>query len=171
MRRILLAVAIAALTVPGLAQAAGQSLPDTLGFVRDKLTAEGLISYAMSVNDSSNNQSWTNQMTAGASNISVETCRIAFHWRTTVDNKTAADEDTGVPFSEVSYVDVTSMEEDTQHNIAAEHPTWALHVTPPIWVVSVVRANGNKNALDFRDHDNAEAVAQAVRHGADLCKH
>jgi hypothetical protein len=170
------AAAAAVLAITGAAGAAaaqsGPSLGETLGFIRDKVSQQGVVAYSSSTHDSSDGQTWSTSFTVEASNVTsdVAGCRVDFHWRTFVNGKVGNDGDSGFPLRLITSVAVTTMDEDL-NRLSAQggHPTWTSQVSPSIAVLTAFRSDGKSNVVDFRDRNMAERVANAVRHAADLC--
>ena len=148
------------------------SLAVTLGFIRDQVAQQGLLAYASSTRDTSTSQSWDNQFTVEATNVTASKagCSVDFHWRSTVDGKPAQDLDASIPFKIVTSAGITSMDDDVARlNARDGHTAWVSQMRPPVWVLLVQKSDGHTNTLDFRDRDMAERVAKAIRHAADLC--
>ncbi len=144
----------------------------TLGFIRDQIAAVGQLNYASTTHDSSDNQTWDNQFTVEASNVTRDdaACSVSFHWHTTIDGKQAQDLESTIPFNIVTSATVTSLDDDIARlNAEGGHTSWVSQMRPPIWVLLVRKSNGHSNTIDFTDRDLAERVAKAVRHAAELC--
>jgi hypothetical protein len=156
----------------GQSAGGGPSLEATLGFIRDKLSQEGQLSYSSALHDSADGRNWSNNFTVEATNVQADLdgCRVTYHWRTTNNGNSAYDGEAGVPFRIVTRVEITSMSEDLDKSSAdAGHATWKANVTPPISVLTAYRDDGKSNVMDFRDRAMAQRVANAMRHAAELC--
>jgi hypothetical protein len=154
------------------AQSNSPSIDVTLGFIRDKIAQQGQINYGSSTHDATTNQTWANQFTVEASNVSADPsdCTVGFHWHSTVDGKQASDLDTAIRFKIVTSVQVSSMTDDIARlNADGGHTSWTSQISPAITVVLLRKSDGHTNTADFRDHDMAERVAKAMRHAADVC--
>jgi hypothetical protein len=175
MKRIVetLAVFVIGLGVAGAASAqSGSSIGSLLGMIRDKLAQQGQISYGSLTFDSSNNRTFTNQFSIELSNITVDEshCRIGFHWLTLRDGKIVLDIDSGLPFRVATDIQVMSMDDDvTQSAVKEGHPTWSVKTQPTVWVVHLLRADGQRNTIDFHDRGTAELVAGTMRQVMSLC--
>ena len=148
------------------------SLAVTFDFIRDKVAQQGQLAYASSTHDPDKNQTWDNQFTVEATNVTSDKseCTISFHWHSTVDGKQAQDLDTTIPFKVVTSAGITSMDDDVARlNAKDGHAAWVSQLRPAVWVLLVQRSDNHTNTLDFRDRDMAERVAKAVRHAAELC--
>ena len=181
--RLTLTAAIAVLGAGGVAQAAPRShhpapashapsLAVTLDFIRDKVGQQGQLAYASSTRDPANNQTWDNQFTVEASNVTSDKseCTVGFHWHSTVDGKQAQDLDSTISFKIVTSAAITSMDDDVARlNAKDGHSAWISQIRPTVWVLLLQKSDGHTNTIDFRDRDMAERVAKAVRHAADLC--
>ncbi len=154
---------------PAIAQ--GRSLESSLNFIRDQIVSQGRIDYVANLHDSATNQSWTNQFSALASNVTVDVsgCRIGFHWFTSLDGKTVQDMDGGLPLRLASAVSVVNREQEIRSQVVeAGHPTWVATVSPAVWVVTV-KTSTKSHVLDFTNQDTAERVVRAIDHVMDLC--
>lgn len=167
----ILGVGILGLTA---SHAAAQSptLDVTLGFIRDAVAQQGKLNFASTTRDPADGQSWDNQFTVEASNVTSDEsqCTIGWHWVSTVDGKSAQDLDAEVDFKIVTSATITSLDDDIARlNASDGHAAWVSQMRPPIAVLLVRKSNGHANTVDFSDRDLAERVAKAVRHAADLC--
>ena len=166
-----LTAASAAATKPA-ALKSGRTLEATLGFIRDKVAQQGLISYAVTTRVPATNQAGTNQMTAEASNVTVDVpgCAINYHWHTTMDGKSSQDTDFVLSFRTVQSARVVTMEEDALRLVAeAGHTDWTEQVSPPLYVLYLTRTEGHTTSIDFHDRSTAERVMQAMNQARKLC--
>lgn len=169
--RLYCALAAVVLVTPGAAWAQGKSLDETLGFIRDQLAAQGMVTYTAHMHDSADNQSWDSTFTALSTNqvVDAANCRIGYHWRTTVNDSVAQDMDTHFDFAAATGVSVVNREEEVRTQaIGAGHATWTAAISPQVWVVVVKRGSGGA-IMDFTDENVANRVARAVDHALDLC--
>jgi len=156
---------------PALAQSA-QGLDETLSFIRDQIAQQGQVNLVASNRDPATGQSWVNQTSQEGSNFSVDVanCQINLHWRTVYNGKVDFDGDGGIPFRLVDHVTVLSLDDYFAGvNAAGGHSAWTTQASPPLTVVSAVRANGVENIFYFQDSELANRVAQAMRHAVELC--
>jgi hypothetical protein len=162
---------LALLTAAPLASAqTGPTRDASLGFIRDKMVAQGAITYSANLHDTATEQSWANSFTAEMSNVSVDVaaCTISFHWKATLDGATQQDFDTAIPFPKLRTVSVVNREQEIRTQVASDHPSWVSTVSPAVWVVTMKSA-ASAYVLDFTDQDVAERVARAADHIMDLC--
>ena len=160
------------LAASGAAAQSAPSLDKTFGFIRDKIAEQGLLNFASTTHDPATGQTWDNQFTAEASNVTPDeaACTVDLHWHSTVDGKAVQDMATTIQFKIVTSASVTSLDEDIARlNADGGHAAWVTKMRPAIWVLLVRKSNGHTNTVDFRDRDMAERVAKAMRHAADLC--
>lgn len=166
-----LAAASAAATKPA-AHKSGRTLEATLGFIRDKVAQQGLIKYAVTSHAPATNETWTNQMSAEASNVTVDVpgCAISYHWQTSMDGKPSPDKDIVLPLLTVQSVRVVTMKEDASRLVAnAGHTDWTEQVSPALYVLFLTRTEGHTNSFDFHDRSTAESVMQAMNQARKLC--
>jgi hypothetical protein len=151
--------------------AAGKSLKETLGFIRDRFAGQGEISYKIKLHDSADGSDWSNSMTGRATNVSydVGNCSLSYHWNTTSDGKQIQDFDVTWYFGNGRKVSVVNREEEVRAQAANDgHPTWTAIVSPPLWVVTTTFTD-NTGVANFTDKDTAERFARAIDHAMDLC--
>ncbi len=143
----------------------------SLEAIRDLLVQQGTLNYRPTTRDASDNYTWTNRITAEASNVVIDeaACQINFHWRTTVDGRVTADIDPGIPFRLATEVSLISMAEDMTQNAVSQGKRWSTSCQPEVWVVRVVRSDGTVNVVDFGDRAAAQAAADAMRQLVKLC--
>jgi hypothetical protein len=165
----LAALATAAPPACALAQD-GPSLAETLGYIKDKLEAEGVVAYAANYTDTSNNNSWVNQYTDETGNIRPSGCVLTFHFKYTRDGKTLADGDYATPLDALTDVQVMTGETALRTgDAAAGHPTFSAQLTPEVWVLKLVARGGGEKYFYLSDQDRADRLAKAFVHGAQLC--
>ena len=165
-------VSLLVLAATGAAAQSAPTLDKTFGFIRDKIAEQGLLNFASTTHDPTDGQTWDNQFTAEATNVTTDqaACTVDFHWHTTVDGKPAQDLSSTIQFKIVTSASVTSLDDDIARlNADGGHAAWVTKMRPAIWVLLVRKSNGHTNTVDFRDRDMAERVAKAMRHAAELC--
>ena len=166
-----LAAASTAATRPA-AHRSGRTLESTLGFIRDKVAQQGLISYAVTSHEAATNETWTNQMSAEASNVTVDVpgCAIHNHWHTTMDGKPSADNDLVLALRTVKSAQVISMEDDALRLVKKDgHADWTEKVSPTLYVLYLTRTEGHTTSFDFHDRSLAMRVMEAMNHARQLC--
>ena len=166
-----LAAASTAATRPA-AHRSGRTLESTLGFIRDKVAQQGLISYAVTSHEAATNETWTNQMSAEASNVTMDVpgCAIHYHWHTTIDGKLSANDDLVLALRTVKSAQVVSMEEDALRLVRKDgHADWTETVSPALQVLYAIKAEGHSNSIDFHDRSMAMRVMEAMNHARQLC--
>lgn len=151
----------------------GPPLDETLKFIIENISEQGVINYAAVNHDAVNNQQWVDQFTAEDGNVRVDPadpCRLDYHWKAIRDGAPIFDKDAWLDFRLVKSVPVISMAQSmSEVNAAAGHPTWTAQVNPPIAVVDVKSSGGAENVFDFKDADTANRVARAILHAVQLC--
>jgi len=148
----------------------GPTLAASLGFIRARMIDQGQVVYEANLRDTSTDEAWTNKFTADMTNVTVDLtgCKIAFHWKTTLDGAVQADIDTSLSFRQMRKVSVVNREQEIRTQVKDSHPSWVSTVSPGVWVVTMKKADG-ASILDFTDEDVADRVARAVDHVLDLC--
>jgi hypothetical protein len=169
--RALLAAAFLTLIAPSQVWAAGQSLKETLSFIRDRIAYQGKIEYTIRLHDSADNSDWGQNMSGEASQVTYDTgnCSLSYHWRTISDGETKQAMDVTWYFAHGKKVTVVNREQELRAQaIEGGHPTWTAIVTPPLWVVSVTFTD-TAGVANFTDQNTAERVARAIDHAMELC--
>jgi hypothetical protein len=154
------------------AAAAGKSLEATLNFIRDQVSAQGRLSYKVSIHDTATNEDFSNDMTGEARNVvsDVGQCRVSFHWSTSLNGGSKQDFDTWWDFAHIRKVEVVNREQELRAQAAHDgHPSWVATVSPPLWVVTATFDDNQDRVLDFTDKGTADRVLHAIDHAMDLC--
>jgi hypothetical protein len=153
------------------AQQEGPSLAVTLDFVRGKLNAQGMITYAGAVTDSTNGNSWSNQWSESSTSApETAACVFHYHWKQIRDGQTQYDGDYASTLSAVTDVRLLP-KAAVQQKIDADagHPSYSFQMNPPVWEVQLIQGAGGYAHFAFTDQDIAERVAKAMAHAALLC--
>ena len=150
----------------------GPSLEVTLNFIRDKLTGQGVVSYTSNFTDTATNNTWVNNFVEEYTNLepNISACKLSYHYKETRDGQTLFDGDPWILFAQVSDIQMTSRDVDLRRlDTLAGHPTFTAVVSPPIFVLRVIRQNNRENDFTFSDEALADRVAKAMAHAAQLC--
>ena len=169
--RAALATVCLVLVAAPQAFAAGKSLKETLGYIRDRFAAQGEVSYTMKLHDSADSSDWSQSMTGRATKVvfSVANCSLSYHWNTSSDGKQIQDFDVTWNFRNGRKVGVVSREEEVRTQAINDgHATWTAIVSPPVWVVTLTFSD-HAGVANFTNKDNAERFARAVDHAMELC--
>ncbi|MBI1213794.1 MAG: hypothetical protein GC190_20225 [Alphaproteobacteria bacterium] len=169
--RATLAIMCLALVPSSEVFAAGKSLKQTLGFIRDRFAGQGEISYTIKLHDSADGSDWSQSMTGRATHVTydVANCALTYHWNTSSDGKEVQDFDVTWHFKDGRKVGVQSREEEIRTQaIKGGHSTWTAIVSPAVWVVTLTFED-HSGVANFTSKDTAERFARAAKHAMDLC--
>lgn len=151
----------------------GPTIEVTLEFLRATLQNNPQINYTLGYNNTSNGTSGSNTFTIKETEpkVYLDACTLGFHDVELRDGTVTFQSDTtGLPFKDVSAVNIVDVVENTRVvNASTGHPELVPTVSnPPVYIVYAHRYSG-QNLFYFYDQDIAQRFANAVRHAAEIC--
>jgi TonB family protein len=158
---------------PNPAAAAGPSLDATMQFIQKKLSEQGGVFYTVYIHDNAFNTDTANRRDVVTSNIVADpaTCRISYHRKATVDDRTATDADEHFSFHDVVDLSVMTGEQYLMklHGASADSPREDNRFDPPIFYLVLRGERYNAAWFLFTNDDTANRVAKAMVHAVELC--
>jgi len=150
---------------------AGPSLEVTMNFIQEKLNTVGPVSYVAKVHDNASNQDWSSQFQAEATEVvaNPKACQINYHWKGTRDGQLLQDQPNSVELKTVSKLSVMSREQNLKDETAASHPSYAIKVEPPVFILKIQKKDKTSNTFSFTDEQLANRIAKAMTHAVELC--
>jgi TonB family protein len=151
----------------------GPSLDATMQFIQKKLRESDRIFYTVYTHDNVYNKDTVNRRSVETSNVVADpaSCRISFHHKATVDDKTAADADERITLRDVMDLSVMTGEQYMLklHDASAEPPSEENRFDPSIFYLVARGEKYNLAWFVFNDEDSANRVAKAMVHAVELC--
>jgi hypothetical protein len=167
-----------AILAQGTAQAdtpttTGPSLAETMQFIQNKLNDLGNETFAVYIQDSSDNSTAVVTITSEISNVVADQsqCRINYHLKISNNNKVKSEVDGVCSLRDVGQIVVRPYELwQTEWYATNGFPTTtATSTNPSSLQLSVSHPKGEKSLFYFTDADIADRVAKAMLHAVELC--
>jgi hypothetical protein len=140
--------------------------------IQDTLNGVGPVNYVSHGHDSRNGDDWTNKFKDEASDVVADasTCRVRYHWFTSVDSKVNMDKMVGFALKDVQKISVLSRQKIFDaDNPSMGHSSWTAKVEPSTFVLLVQRPGDVENHFVFLNEDVANSVAKALTHAVEMC--
>ena len=151
---------------------AGQSLEETLAFIRDKLALQGNIKFMAQFRSSADNRNLVEHLSYRARNVTIDPnqCQLSFHWHVEQDGKATPDQDRVVQFRLAKSVRVETLDQALAEVNAAAGDPLSVSTHPQAYAIHVARKdNALGNNLYLHDEDTASQVGKAAQHALELC--
>jgi hypothetical protein len=148
------------------------NLKDTMKEIQDGLNNVGPVGYVLKYHNDTTGEDKPMSYRVETSKVSADpnTCFLIYEQRTFLN---AAHQDTGsvVQLTGVKRIVVRTMEQEVKDSsILTDHPGFSVQSSPPVFVVEPVRVDSNeKSAFFFLNHAQADKMAHALIHAAELC--
>ena len=151
----------------------GPSLAETMQFIQNKLNDLGKETFALYIQDSSDNSTAVVNITSEINNVVADQsqCRITYHLKISNNNKVKTDLNGVCPLRDVGQIVVRPYEYwQTEWFAKNGFPTaTATSTNPPAIQLSVHHPHGEENFFYFTDADLADRMAKAFTHAVELC--
>jgi hypothetical protein len=163
---------LAAARKPPVSKSNGPTLEFTMEYIQDKLIGRGILSYKVSLHDTTTGKDWSYEFTDKLSGTyaNPSTCQIGFHWKQTRSGEAVTDKETYLDLTGGAKADVLTMEQYLTGSAAKSgHDSWSTKVSPSLFVLHITQSNNNDSNYVFPDEDTANHLARALLHAAELC--
>jgi len=151
----------------------GPSLAETMQFIQDKLNDHHKETFALYVQDSSDNSTAVVTITSEINNVVADQsqCRITYHLKMLNNNKVKSELNGVCPLRDVEQIVVRPYEYwQTEWFAKNGFPTATATSTNPSAIqLSVHHSHGEENFFYFTDANLADRVAKAFTHAVELC--
>jgi hypothetical protein len=153
--------------------ASGPPLAETMQFIQAKLNDIGKVTFALFVQDSSDNSSAVVTITSETSNFVADQsqCRVSYHQKSTNNGKVKVDADSAFLLRDVQEIVIRPHEQWQSEWFAKNgYPTaTAVSTNPPTMQLNVRLPRGQETFFLFTDANMADRVAKAMLHAVELC--
>ena len=150
----------------------GQSLPDALAFIADKIGSESRIDFEARFRDPAGSREIIQQLSYRASSVAIDPnrCQLSYRWHVEQDGRSLPDRDRTVELRLSKSISVQTIDQALADlNSAAGHP-FTVEARPPAYAVHIARwDNAAGDNLYFRGKDMAMRVGDVAKHALELC--
>jgi hypothetical protein len=163
---------VAAARAPAGSKSNGPTLEFTMEYIQDKLISRGILSYKVSLHDTATGKDWSYEFIDKLSGTyaNPSTCQIGFHWKQTRSGEAVTDKETYLDLSGGAKADVLTMDQYLTASAAKSgHDSWSTKVSPNLFVLHITKSDNTESNFVFPDEDNANHLAKALMHAAELC--
>ncbi len=166
-------VAQSCMAIPPAPPNSGPSMEETLGFIADKVNAQGAVSFLTTVQNTAAGTSGA--PSKGSEQISAATGDtrtgiLKYHMKNLAGDKTVSDSDLQLSFRRISKISVATHQEALTASLArGGHPELSVVISPEFYDLAVTDTAGGMLYFPFTDQDLANRVAKAMLHASELC--
>ena len=144
----------------------GPSLEATMNFIREKLNGLAPMGYVLYFHDNVAGTDWATQAKTTVSDVVADpsACRISYLLKIEHPGGEATNVNMLGAITKIKQIAVVPAKQWVERTNAADHPSWAVTVSPPFFVVEM-----DGPFLPLYDEELANRLAKAITHAVELC--